>query len=156
MQDCSISDVLAMEILQSCTKPSKWYLMSTVCKCCSLYKSPNYFIKITMWKDYIKKKVLWEPRHQLSMWQLISVITITHPELKSSLPNGWFHLINNIIILLNWIAWYWITDGEVSMRETHQPSRSLPEDCYTFTMDDVPFMHGLCTRFIRNLGIWPA
>ena len=87
MQDCSNSTANALELLQSCTKPSKWLVDS-------LYKGPVIW-KVFPWHDIIMLSWFW-----LSPWETLVIDSRVHfypssigtPRTKK---DQWWHHVKN-------------------------------------------------------------
>ena len=83
MQDCSISSALAMEILQSCIKPSKWNLQEpTLSMCCTYMLISTLGPSDTIWRHrsgsslaQVMACCLMAPSHYLNQcWLIISEV----------------------------------------------------------------------------------
>ena len=72
-RDCSNSSALAMELLQSCTEPLKWFLG------CSLFRRySSYSLKLSMANTLILNWQQWNGINRINQWLTINLIWGPH------------------------------------------------------------------------------
>ena len=101
VQDCSISTATALEILQSCTKPSLWWSIIYLCNGHAvrniLYNRNHFVYALSQWETMLHCNVVSHWLGAYTKWPLLSYVTVLWRDpIVSSLGkyHGWWMIVH--------------------------------------------------------------